>query len=64
MELKQDLYIIPLLSGSLVYSPLRRGLFWASDEACQIIESYLSGDMRVLKQKVMIYQITQGWDRL
>lgn len=50
MELKQDLYIIPLSSGNLVYSPLRRGVFWAGDEACQIIESYLSGDAHVLKQ--------------
>lgn len=50
MELKQDLYIIPLLNGNLVYSPLRRGLFWAGDEACQIIESYLSGDIRILEQ--------------
>ena len=29
--------------GSLVYSPLRRGVFWANDEACQAIESYLAG---------------------
>ena len=46
MELKNDIHIIPMERGSLVYSPLRRGVFWANDEACQAIESYLAGKIQ------------------
>ena len=50
MELKQDLYIIPLSKGNLIYSPLRRGMFWANDEASQIVQHYLKGDKDSLVQ--------------
>lgn len=50
MELKQDLYIIPLSNGNLIYSPLRRGIFWANDEASQTIKSYLAGNKDILTQ--------------
>lgn len=50
MKFGQDIYIIPLDSGNLVYSPLRRGVFWANDEACQTVKSYLTGDIKILEQ--------------
>lgn len=50
MKLGQDIYIIPLDSGNLVYSPLRRYVFWANDEACQTVKSYLTGDIKILEQ--------------
>lgn len=50
MELKQDLYIIPLSNGNLIYSPLRRSVFWANDEASQTVKSYLAGNKNILTQ--------------
>lgn len=42
MDLKHDLYIIPVDEGNIIYSPLRRGLFWANDQSTKIVERYLS----------------------
>ncbi len=50
MELKRDLHIIPVSNGNLVYSPLRRGLFWASNDASHIIYDFLEGDEKILEQ--------------
>lgn len=41
MELKDDLYIIPVDEGNVIYSPLRRGVFWANDNASEIVRHYL-----------------------
>ena len=46
MEFKKDIHIIPMECGSLVYSPLRRAVFWANEEACQTIEAYLTGEIK------------------
>lgn len=46
MELKKDIHIIPLESGSLIYSPLRRAAFWANDESSQTVESYIAGKIK------------------
>ncbi len=50
MDLKRDIHIIALDNGSLIYSPLKRAIFLASDESCEIIKSYLSADIQILKK--------------
>ena len=42
MELKDDLFLIPVEDGNLVYSPLHRGLFWASEDASNVVRRYLA----------------------
>lgn len=42
MELRDDLFIIPVAEGNIVYSPLRRGVFWASDNASQVAIKFLN----------------------
>jgi len=44
MELKQDLFIIPVIENEyIIYSPLRRCAFSANTKAVDIIKKYLSG---------------------
>ena len=43
MELREDLFIIPVELGSIIYSPLRRGVFWANDDASQKVKDFLHG---------------------
>ena len=43
MELKEDLFVIPVDFGNIIYSPLRRGVFWANDDASQKVKDFLSG---------------------
>lgn len=43
MELRKDLYIIPAEKGNIIYSPLRRGVFWANEQATEIVQRYLDG---------------------
>lgn len=42
MELKDDLFLIPVEDGNLVYSPLHRGLFWASEDASNAVRRYIA----------------------
>ncbi len=42
MELKDDLFLIPVEDGNLVYYPLHRGLFWASEDASNVVRRYLA----------------------
>ena len=42
MELRDDLFIIPVTEGNIIYSPLRRGVFWASDNASQVAIKFLN----------------------
>lgn len=42
MELRDDLFIIPVAEGNIIYSPLRRGVFWASDNASQVAIKFLN----------------------
>lgn len=42
MDIKDDLYIIPIDIGNIVYSPLRRGVFWANDKSTEIVRQYMS----------------------
>ncbi len=42
MELRGDLFIIPVTEGNIIYSPLRRGVFWASDNASQVAIKFLN----------------------
>lgn len=44
MELRKDLYIIPVENGNIIYSPLRRGVFWANEQASCVVRRYLDGD--------------------
>lgn len=46
MELKDDLYIIPIDEGNIIYSPLRRGVFWANDSATEIVRQYLENGQK------------------
>lgn len=41
MDLRKDLYIIPIEEGNIIYSPLRRGVFWANEKASEIVKQYL-----------------------
>lgn len=41
MELKEDLFVIPVDKGNIIYSPLRRGVFWANEDASQIVKDFL-----------------------
>ncbi|ERJ68894.1 radical SAM/SPASM domain-containing protein [Porphyromonas gingivalis] len=43
MKLVNDLYLLPIERGNIVYSPLRQAAFWASDEASQYVRRYLEG---------------------
>ena len=42
MDLKDDLYIIPIDGGNIIYSPLRRGVFWANEKAADIVRQYIT----------------------
>lgn len=42
MELREDLFVIPVELGNIIYSPLRRGVFWASDNASQVAIKFLN----------------------
>lgn len=42
MELRDDLFIIPVTEGNIIYSPLRRGVFWANDNASQVAIKFLN----------------------
>ena len=46
ISLSEDLFIIPILKGegNIIYSPLRKGVFWADDEATNDVKAYLRGD--------------------
>lgn len=44
MELRKDLYIIPVDDGNIIYSPLRRSVFWANEQASCIVRRYIDGD--------------------
>ena len=44
MELREDLFVIPVELGNIIYSPLRRGVFWANEEAAQKVKDFLSED--------------------
>lgn len=41
MELREDLFVIPATEGNIIYSPLRRGVFWANEDASQIVRDFL-----------------------
>lgn len=41
MELRKDLFVIPATGGNIIYSPLRRGVFWANEDASQIVREFL-----------------------
>lgn len=43
IRLEDDLFIIPIENGNIIYSPLRRGVFWADDEAASVVHNYLKG---------------------
>ncbi len=48
MELNKDLFIIPIEEGNIIYSPLRRGVFWANKEATLLVRKFLeSGRLEV-----------------
>lgn len=42
MELRGDLFVIPVESGNIIYSPLRRGVFWANEDASRKVMDFLS----------------------
>lgn len=42
MELREDLFVIPVELGTIIYSPLRRGVFWANEDAAQKVKDFLS----------------------
>ena len=42
MELRDDLFIIPVTEGNIIYSPLRRGVFWANEDASQIAIKFIN----------------------
>lgn len=43
MNLQDDLYIIKYESNNIVYSPLRRALFFADDSSVEIIKRFING---------------------
>ena len=43
MELREDLFVIPVELGNIIYSPLRRGVFWANEDASQKVKDFLHG---------------------
>lgn len=43
IDLRKDLYIIDVYDGYLVYSPLRRAVFWANEDARDVVNNFLSG---------------------
>ena len=43
-SLHDDLFIIPIDNGNIIYSPRRRGVFWADDEAAADVERYIEGE--------------------
>lgn len=42
MELREDLFVIPFEQGNIIYSPLRRGVFWANEEASRKVIEFLN----------------------
>lgn len=43
VDLRKDLYIIDVNDGHLIYSPLRRAVFWANEDALDVVNGFLSG---------------------
>lgn len=39
--LEDDLYIIPIEDGNIIYSPLRRGVFWADESAAGVVNDFI-----------------------
>lgn len=42
MELRDDLFIIPVTEGNIIYSPFRRGVFWANEDASQVAIKFIN----------------------
>ena len=43
-SLLDDLFIIPIDNGNIIYSPRRSGVFWADDEAAADVKKYIEGE--------------------
>lgn len=60
MDLKEDLFIIPTDNGNIIYSPLRRGVFLADDNATEKVKKFIDEGVLVTEtdDKVMEYLAT------
>jgi radical SAM protein with 4Fe4S-binding SPASM domain len=51
-DLKKDIFIIPHLDKYIIYSPLRRGVFLANNNAKVIIEKYITNQELMQEEKM------------